>query len=259
MSSESPDVVIYDVNGNALAIQNGAAIPTNTPALMVAGSDGTNSRYITVDTSGRQIVIGYGAVTIADPGYSTGTSQPLSLSLNGGLRVGGGTAGAADANVVTVQGIASGTIIPVVANQGSANTLVNAWPYELTDGVNGPVAVKPASISAVATDAALVVTISPNSPLPAGSNVLGTVTVTGTNADGTTFTGNPVVAAGVDFNSLAQNISATNLNSLTHLNVIDLSTQNKLDMMILLLTDIRNLLLTQNASEGRASVPIITP
>ena len=136
----------------------------------------------------------------------------------------------------------------LTSNQGTPNTLANAWTVELTDGTNGPAAVKAASTAAAATDAALAVALSPNSPLPVGTNAIGTVTVTGTNADGTTFTGNPVVAAGVDFNSLAQNISATNLNGSAQLNVIDRQTQDKLDMMILILTDIKNLLLAQNAA-----------
>lgn len=56
--------------------------------------------------------------------------------------------------------VVSGT---VTSNQGSPNTLANAWPTELTDGTNGPAAIKPASTAATATDPALVVAISPNS------------------------------------------------------------------------------------------------
>jgi hypothetical protein len=50
-----------------------------------------------------------------------------------------------------------------IVNQGLANTLANAWPHEITDGTNGPVAVKPASTPAVVADPSLVVTQSPNS------------------------------------------------------------------------------------------------
>ncbi|SRR6266567_9566492 len=74
----------------------------------------------------------------------------------------------------------------VTANQGTANTLANKWPvqvtdgtnamptgdviaralfHEITDGTNGPVAVKAANIAAVAADPALVVAISPNNPI----------------------------------------------------------------------------------------------
>lgn len=82
----------------------------------------------------------------------------------------------------------SGTI---TANQGTPNSLVNAWTTELTDGTNGPVAVKPASTAPSATDPALVVTISPNSS-PAATNT-GVVSTnnssTATLGSGATFTG----------------------------------------------------------------------
>jgi hypothetical protein len=68
---------------------------------------------------------------------------------------------------VIIEGFTGGIAIPisgtVTANQGTPNTLVNAWPMEITDGVNGPVAVKPGTIAPLNTDSALVVTISPNS------------------------------------------------------------------------------------------------
>jgi hypothetical protein len=97
--------------------------------------------------------------------------------------------------------------------------------------------------TSVTTSSSLVVAISPNSPLPVGTNAIGTVTVTGTNTDSTIFTGNPVIGGGVDLNNLTQNISALNWNGLTLLQVIDPQTQNKLDTIILLLTDIREALL----------------
>lgn len=57
-------------------------------------------------------------------------------------------------------------------NQGTPNTLANAWPVEMTDGTNGPVAVKPSGQAATGTDPAAVVTVSPNSvalPLSTGA------------------------------------------------------------------------------------------
>jgi hypothetical protein len=48
------------------------------------------------------------------------------------------------------------------ASQGTAAALSGAWPVELTDGTNGPAAVKAASTAAVAADKALVVAVSPN-------------------------------------------------------------------------------------------------
>lgn len=98
----------------------------------------------------------------------------------------------------------------VTDNQGTPAALANAWPIKLTDGTNtmptmdvaaragfveltdgtNTASVKAASTAAVATDKALVVTLSPNTPLPAGSNALGSVTVTGTTAISGTVTAN---------------------------------------------------------------------
>jgi hypothetical protein len=85
---------------------------------------------------------------------------------------------------VIVEGVAAGTAIPVsgtvTANQGTANTLANAWPHEITDGTNGPVAVKAASTRAVATDPSFVVALSPNSPLGMQLSGGGVGPITGT-------------------------------------------------------------------------------
>jgi hypothetical protein len=78
LSAESPDVVLYDVNGNPLAVQNATAIPANTSGILSLGSDGTNSRYITIDTSGRQLVVGAaasGAAVAGNPLY-LGSKSP---------------------------------------------------------------------------------------------------------------------------------------------------------------------------------------
>ena len=73
------------------------------------------------------------------------------------------------------------------ANQGTANTLANAWPSKITDGTNGPAAVKPASTAAVATDPAAVTTTSPNSPeVPFSAYSKASITET----TGITFTAN---------------------------------------------------------------------
>jgi hypothetical protein len=96
MSGESPDVILYDVNGNALAVQNAVATPTNTPALMIAGSDGTNSRYLSVNTSGQQIITGSG---------STGTPAT---------------------GIITIQGNASGVAVPI---SGTVATTQSTSPW----------------------------------------------------------------------------------------------------------------------------------
>jgi hypothetical protein len=148
MSSDSPGAELYGSNGIELSVQNATAIPANTPALIAAGSDGTNSRFIKVDSSGNIIIVG------------------------------DGVAGTPAGGVVSIQGVTSGTAVTVAgtvtANQGTANTLANAWPIKVTDGTNTS-AVKAASTAAVATDPSLVVAFSPNSPLPTGTNSIGTV------------------------------------------------------------------------------------
>jgi len=61
-------------------------------------------------------------------------------------------------------------------NQGNAGSNAQAWWTQIGDTTNGPVAVKPASTAALATDPSLVTAFSPNSPLPTGSNVIGALT-----------------------------------------------------------------------------------
>lgn len=58
---------------------------------------------------------------------------------------------------------------------GGDVTITNPFPIEITDGYNNQVAVKGASTPAESIDHALVTALSPNSPLPAGNNNLGTV------------------------------------------------------------------------------------
>lgn len=62
----------------------------------------------------------------------------------------------------------------VTAAQGTAAALAGAWPMEITDGVS-KMAVKAASTAAAAADPSAVVALSPNSPLPAGTNLLGRI------------------------------------------------------------------------------------
>ena len=148
MSSESPAAELYSSDGFELSAQNATSIPAGTRGLLSMGSDGTNSHFIKVDASGNVIVVG------------------------------AGVAGTPAGGVITIQGVTSGTAVTVAGtvtgNQGTANTTANAWPIKVTDGTNTS-AVKAASTAAVATDPSLVVAFSPNSPLPTGTNSIGTV------------------------------------------------------------------------------------
>lgn len=62
----------------------------------------------------------------------------------------------------------------VTAAQGTAAALSGAWPVKPTDGTNA-ITVKAASTAAAAADTSEVVALSPNTPLPAGTNTLGKV------------------------------------------------------------------------------------
>jgi hypothetical protein len=74
-------------------------------------------------TSGENGILIQGATTTAAPTYTTGTTNPLSLTVAGAVRIDGSA---------TTQPV-SGT---VTANQGTPNTLANGWPVEITDGTN---------------------------------------------------------------------------------------------------------------------------
>jgi hypothetical protein len=170
MASESPGAELYDSLGNPLAVQNATAIPASTPALMFAGSDGTNSRYILVDGSGHQIVVGAGTAgtptggVITIQGVSGGTVVPVSGTVavtqstspwvtnitqfgSTNVSTGTGASGAGiprvtvsnDSNILATQS-GTWTVQPgntanttpwlVTANQGTPNSLANAWPTE---------------------------------------------------------------------------------------------------------------------------------
>jgi hypothetical protein len=199
-----------------LTVSQGTALGTNTQA-MVGGS-----------------------VTTAAPTYTTGQISPLSLTTAGALRIDGSgvtqpvsgtvTANQGGApwsnNITQFGGVAlstgtgaSGTGIPrvtvandsnilatqsgswtVTSNQGTANSLANAWSTKITDATNGPVAVKAASTAAVATDPALVVAVSPNNSVAVTQATASNLNaqVVGPGAAAAAISGNPVRVGGSD-------------------------------------------------------------
>jgi hypothetical protein len=88
------EAILYDVNGDPLAVDDGVAIPAGTPLIISGGSDGTNSRYIKVDSSGNQILVGLGI------------------------------AGTPAGGVITIQGDPAGTPIPISGNITASNASV---------------------------------------------------------------------------------------------------------------------------------------
>lgn len=164
MGAESPNVILYDVNGQEMSVSNGAAIPAGTSALMIAGSDGTNSRFITLDGSGRQLVVGAGIAgtpaggVVSIQGVTSGTNLPVSQAT------------AANLNATVAQGAGSGSAATYWYNRITDGTntmptgdaLARAIFHQITDSTNGPVNVKAASTAPIAADKALVVVLSPN-------------------------------------------------------------------------------------------------
>lgn len=96
MSGTSPASVLFSTDGYELAVVPNTAIPAGTRSILTSGSDGTNSRPIAVDSSGRPIVVG------------------------------AGTAGTPVGGVVTIQGIAGGQAIPVSGSITATNASVGA-------------------------------------------------------------------------------------------------------------------------------------
>lgn len=56
MSLTSKDAVLYDENGNPLAVQDGDPIPNDTPRLLIAGTDGVNAQTVGVSASGQAAI-----------------------------------------------------------------------------------------------------------------------------------------------------------------------------------------------------------
>jgi hypothetical protein len=102
------------------------------------------------------------SVTVHSKDDGTGKQTMQSVPSGSDGSIAWGTAGSANANVMTVQGIASGTPVPVKTNAAGDVAA------KLTDGTN-TAAVKAANTAPVAADPALVVAISPNSTNANGS------------------------------------------------------------------------------------------
>jgi hypothetical protein len=124
----------------------------------------TPTQQAAVDTHGSLSATLRNAAGVATTSQANGSQQALDVGINvAGVQV----------DPRQVRALTAADV--VTANQGSPNTLANAWPVEITDKTNGPVAIKPPSTAAAASDPSLVAALSPNSPLPAGSNIIGSV------------------------------------------------------------------------------------
>jgi hypothetical protein len=119
------------------------------------------------------------------------------------LVAGQGVAGTPATGILTVQGITGGTPIPVTGSISATNPSVGLTgtvaPTSATEiGGVAPsgnllsAGIAPGSTAATISQAALVVALSPNTPLPTGSNTIGAVTQSGAWSVG--LTGSPSVS-----------------------------------------------------------------
>lgn len=93
--AKSPAVILYDSNGVAMAVEDGVAIPVGTQALLAAGSDGTDAHFILTNSAGSPVVVG------------------------------SGVAGTPAGGVLSVQGVAGGTAIPISGTVSATNPSVS--------------------------------------------------------------------------------------------------------------------------------------
>ncbi len=187
--------------GSIANITGTVSLPTgaSTSALQTSGNASLTTIAGTVlsqgsTTSGETGILQMGAVTTAAPSYTTGQTNPLSLTPVGALRV--------DGSAITQP--VSGT---VTANAGTGSFTV-AQPT--ASNLNATVSIAAAQTLSTVTTVGAVTAIT--NALPAGSNVIGGVTQSGTwtvqqgtppwtiqgdSASGSTAAGNPVQVGGV--------------------------------------------------------------
>lgn len=83
--AKSPAVIPFSTDGVEIPLKNGITLPTDARGFISVGLDGTTARFVVVDSSGRQVFVG------------------------------AGVAGTPAGGVVSVQGVAGGTAIPISA------------------------------------------------------------------------------------------------------------------------------------------------
>lgn len=108
MALESPVSVLFNSDGYEIAVKDGLALAANSAGLLIAGSDGTDTHYIALDSSGRSLVVG------------------------------AGVAGTPAGGVLTIQGVSGGQDVPVsVSNFPADQSVVQDDASELLASVGG--------------------------------------------------------------------------------------------------------------------------
>lgn len=147
--------------------QFNTVFPTLTNTQQAAVQLDSSGRIIISPLTSTSVVTVSNFPTTVDTNYGTVGASTIRVASQIGNATGAADFGAGATDAQTLR---------VTANQGTAATTANAWPTKITDGTN-TAAVKAASTAAIATDPSLVVALSPNSPVPAGTNLIGGATV----------------------------------------------------------------------------------
>ena len=198
-SFQSPSIQALPLR---LSSVTGVGAPSATPVLNTTGiavgdsgrnnstiSDSTNPFYRATVSSAGALKVDNSAVTqpisAASLPLPTGASTETTLAaLNTkvtAVNTGAVTISAAlptGANSIGTVGLNTGANTIGIVNQGTAASLANAWLIKNTDGTN-TASVKAASTAAAAGDSALVVALSPNSPVAQATLTKGTQGATG--------------------------------------------------------------------------------
>lgn len=132
MSGVSPSSVLFSSDGYELAVVDGSSFIAGTRSILIAGNDGSNTRTVLIDSTGRQVVVGAGTAgsqaggVITIQGDPAGTPVPVS-----GTVAVSSVSGTVAVTQSTSPWVVSGT---VTSNQGTPNSLANSWPITITDG-----------------------------------------------------------------------------------------------------------------------------
>jgi hypothetical protein len=140
------------ISAAALPLPSGAATETTlgdvkTSVQLLDNAVGT----VAAGTAGTASLLSGAVYNSSAPTLTTGQQVALQVDSSGNLKTTATFTGSIGA-----------------VNQGTANTVANAWPILMTDGTN-TAAVKAASTAAVASDPSVVVALSPNSATPAAA------------------------------------------------------------------------------------------
>lgn len=213
--AKSPVAVIYGNNGSSYietTIRGGIAVPAGQPGILGLGSDGTNTRYITVDSSGRTVIVGpqsNGSAVTGNPvliGGSDGTNvRNIRTATDGTVRVDptGSTTQPISATTLplptgaatetTLGGVLTTTAFQARINTLGQKTMANSTPVVLASdqsaiAISGTITANIGTAGTLALEATQVkTTIAPGTAL--GSNTLTMVGGSVTTAAPTYTTG----------------------------------------------------------------------